>query len=105
MIKVYNGKISKQKRKKILNLSKGFNNSKLYKQVHQRYIKSLNNKYISRKLKKRYFRRFWILKINNFLKSIGLKYSLFISSLKKQKIALNRKILLNLILFDKFFLF
>lgn len=101
MIKISNGKINKNKRKKILKFSKGFNNSKLYKQIHQRYVKSLHNIFISRKLKKRYFRKFWILKINNFLKSIGVKYSLFISSLKKQKIALDRKILLNLLIFDK----
>lgn len=102
MIKIKNGKISRNKRKKILLFAKGFNNSKLYKQTYSRYIKSLKNKYISRRLKKRYFRRFWILKINNFLKSLGLKYSLFISSLKRQKIALDRKILFNLIIFDRF---
>jgi len=105
MIKISNGKITKIRRKKILKFAKGFNNSKLYKQIHQRYFKSLNNIFISRKLKKRYFRKMWILKINNFLKSMGLKYSLFISSLKKQKIALDRKILLNLIIFDKLNIF
>jgi len=81
-----------KRNKKILIKSKGFKKSNLYKLAKQKYIKKLLNQYKSRKLKKRKYRSRWIFLLNNFLKNLNLRYSLFISSLKKQKIALNRKI-------------
>jgi len=89
-----------KRRKKILRLSKGFRMSKLFKQSYQKQKKSLFNKFVSRKLKKRFFRCLWITKINSFLKRINLKYSIFIHSLKKQNIGLNRKMIYSLLLLD-----
>ncbi len=86
--------------KKILKRSSGFVNSNLYKEVKQKYIRSLVNQFLARKVKKRFFRRRWINFINSKLKITGNKYSLFISSLKKQKIILNRKILYLILIFD-----
>jgi len=89
-------------RKRILKLSKGLRYSNLFKQSYQKYKKSLFNKFVSRRLKKRFFRCLWITKINSFMKGLNLKYSLFIHSLKKQNIGLNRKILYSLLLLDVF---
>lgn len=86
--------------KKILKNSSGFVNSALYKESKQKYIRSLVNQFIARKIKKRFFRKRWIKTISSSLKVIGYKYSLFISSLKKQKIILNRKILYLLLIYD-----
>lgn len=86
--------------KKILKHSSGFVNSNLYKEAKQKYTKSLVNQFLARKMKKRFFRKRWIKFINSMLKTIGYKYSLFISSLKKQKIILNRKILYLILIFD-----
>ncbi len=90
----------KYKVRKILKSSSGFLNSNLYKEAKQKYIKSLSNQYIARKIKKRFFRKRWIKQISTALKAISCKYSLFISSLKKQKITLNRKILYLIFLYD-----
>ena len=78
----------------------GFLNSNLYRTANQKYIRSLTNQYIARKVKKRFFRKRWIKFINLILKEKGQRYSLFIFSLKKQKILLNRKILYLLIIYD-----
>lgn len=92
--------MGKKKIKTLLKNSKGFRKSNLYKLSKQKYIKALVNKYISRKLKKRFFRAKWIKFISAFLKKNTLHYSLFISSLKKQKISLNRKILFLILVND-----
>lgn len=89
-----------KKIKKTLKASSGFINSNLYKVANQKYIRSLTNQYIARKLKKRFFRRRWIKFINSTLKNRGQKYSLFIFSLKKQNIIINRKILYLLKIYD-----
>lgn len=78
----------------------GFLSSNLYRISNQKYIRSLTNQYVSRKVKKRFFRKRWIKFISSTLKENGQKYSLFIFSLKKQKIILNRKILYLLIIYD-----
>ncbi len=93
-------KIKKSKHKKLINKSKGFNKSNLFRLSNQKYIRKLTNQYISRKLKKRIFRTKWIKFINIQLKTINLKYSLFISSLKRQSILLNRKMLYFILLND-----
>lgn len=46
-----------------------------------------------RKLKKRDFRRLWILRIGEAVKNKGISYSVFINKLKNSKIKLDRKIL------------
>lgn len=56
--------------------------------------------FAGRKLRKRDFRRLWIQRINAALEPYGLKYSRFISLLKKAKIELDRKILADLALTD-----
>ena len=52
--------------------------------------------YISRKLKKRDFRKLWIARINAAARTNGTSYSRLVSGLKKAGIALDRKILADL---------
>jgi len=92
----------KNKHKKIFREVKNSNNSNIYKIAKQKFFKKLNNQFISRKLNKRNFRSKWIKFINNHLKFFGLKYNLFISSLKRQKILLNRRILYLILIKDLF---
>ena len=49
--------------------------------------------YIGRRLKKRDFRRLWILRVNAAARARGMMYSRFINGLKKAGIELNRKML------------
>jgi len=52
--------------------------------------------YMGRKLKKRYFRRLWIIRLNAALAKLGIKYNQFIHRLKGAKVAVDRKILAKL---------
>lgn len=100
MIRIKSNNNKRKRIKKILKNSKGYHKSNLYKISKQKFTKSLSNQFISRKLKKRVFRSKWIKFLNLFLKNINTRYSLFISSLKKQSIALNRKILYFILIKD-----
>lgn len=52
--------------------------------------------YIGRKQKKRNYRELWIQRLNAALRDEGMTYSVFMASLKKANIALDRKILSQL---------
>jgi len=93
-------KNKRKKYKKIFNLVKNQRGANLFKIAKQRFLKKLTYQFISRKLCKRYLRSRWISRINNQLKMWGTKYSLFISSLRRQRIILNRKILYFILLND-----
>jgi len=55
--------------------------------------KALQYQYRDRRLKKRHFRRLWIVRINAACRNNRTTYSRFINALKKKNIEINRKIL------------
>ena len=55
---------------------------------------------VGRKLKKRDFRKLWIIRINAACKMRGLRYSLFVNSCKKAGIEINRKMLSEIAIAD-----
>lgn len=95
MVRVKRGNVASKRRKKYLNLAKGYtgSNSKLSRFAGEQIIQSLYFAYVGRKLKKRNFRRLWICRINASLRMRKNTYSQFIGSLRKLNIFLNRKIL------------
>lgn len=103
MVRVKRGNVARKRRKKILNLAKGYkgSHSKLFRTANQQVMKALSYSYIGRKQKKRLFRRLWIMRINAAVRSHKMKYSLFISLLKINQIALNRKMLSQLSILDE----
>lgn len=56
--------------------------------------------YRSRKVRKRDFRRLWITRINAACRPLGQSYSKFTGALKRQDIALNRKMLSEIAISD-----
>lgn len=56
--------------------------------------------YISRRLKKRDFRRLWIVRINAAARQSGTTYSRLMSALKRAGIGLDRKILSEIAIHD-----
>ena len=102
MIRVKRGFVARKRRKKVLSLASGFygSRSKLFRTANQAVNKGLYNSYISRRLKKRNFRKLWIVRIGAAAKANGLKYSNFIYKLKSKKISLNRKILSQIAIID-----
>jgi len=86
---------TRKRRKKILKLAKGYwgSKSKHFKMANQAVMKSLTYAYIGRRLKKRDYRRLWIMRINAACKANGTNYSRFMHGLKLSGITLNRKML------------
>lgn len=97
-MRVKTTKIHHKKRKKILKLAKGFRGGRklLYRVAKSTVMHALQHSYNSRKLKKRDYRRLWIVRINAAVRDHGLNYSQFINLLKKSNIQLNRKSLADL---------
>ncbi len=103
MTRVKRGNVARKRRKKILKLAKGFrgSHSKLFRTAKQQVLKSLKYSYIGRKHKKRFYRRLWIVRINAAVRLYNINYNDFIYNLKKNNIALNRKMLSQLSILDK----
>lgn len=87
-----------EKRKKILALAKGYRGtkSKLYRSAKESVERALNFAYTGRKLKKRDFRKLWIVRINAACRLNDIKYSQFIHGLSLAEIELDRKVLADL---------
>lgn len=102
MSRIKRGIISRSKHKKLLKEVKGYRGtkSKLIRVAREAYLHAGQYAYHGRKLKKRDFRRSWILRISEAVKKENYSYNKFISALKHLKIDLNRKILSDLILKD-----
>lgn len=102
MVRVKRGNIAVKRRKKYLDLAKGYkgSNSKLSIFAGEQVTQSLYFSYIGRRLKKRNFRRIWIYRINAASRSRQNIYSRLIGSLRKTNIFLNRKILASLAFID-----
>ncbi|HYY42831.1 MAG TPA: 50S ribosomal protein L20 [Pyrinomonadaceae bacterium] len=87
-----------EKRKRILDLAKGYRGtkSKLYRSAKESVERGLNFAYTGRKLKKRDFRSLWIVRIGAAARLNGLNYSQFMHGLKTAGIELDRKVLADL---------
>ena len=102
MPRVKGGYVTRQRRKKVLKLAKGYFGSKhtLYKTAHEQVMRSLAYSYRDRKQRKRNFRKLWIARINAACKLNDFKYSLFINGLSQMNVQINRKMLADLAVND-----
>ncbi len=93
-----NAVASRRRRKKILNLAKGYwgARSKVYTIAKNTVEKGLQYAYRDRKVKKREFRGLWIQRINAGARQHGISYSQLIGKLAAKNIGLNRKVLADL---------
>lgn len=87
-----------ERRRKILALAKGYRGtkSKLYRSAKESVERALTFAYTGRKLKKRDFRRLWIVRINAACRLNDMKYSQFMHGLKLAGVTLDRKVLADL---------
>ena len=102
MVRVKRGNVARKRRKKILQLAKGYRgaHSRLFRVANQQVMKALRYSYVGRKQKKRIFRRIWITRINSASRVNGLSYSRVIYNFKKSNIELNRKMLAQIAVLD-----
>jgi large subunit ribosomal protein L20 len=111
MTRVKRGFVARKRRARVLKLAKGFrgSHSVLFRTAQQRTMRALSLSYSDRRQFKRAMRQLWIRRLNSFLRISGpfgkdseriVNYSGFIHSLKKSHIAMNRKVLSQLAVFD-----
>ena len=102
MARVKGGTVTRQRRKKVLKLAKGYYGSKhnLFKTANQQVMKSLQYAYRDRRQKKRDFRKLWITRINAAARMNGLSYSRLMHGLKLAGVDVNRKMLADLAVHD-----
>lgn len=89
---------SRARRKRVLELAKGFFGRKknVWTVAKNAVEKGLVYAYRDRKAKKRDFRALWIQRINAGARLHGMSYSELMGKLKKANINLNRKVLADL---------
>ncbi len=89
---------SHRRRKKFIKLAKGYWGARknVWRIAKHHIEKGLLHAYTGRKLKKRQFRRLWIVRINAAARLNGTTYSRLIHALKQKNITINRKILADM---------
>ena len=102
MPRATNGPASRRRRNSRLKLAKGFrgSRSKLFRQATEAVDRAQAMAYVHRKVKKRSFRRLWIVRINAACRMNGISYSRFIDGCNKAGITLNRKVLSEIAIHD-----
>ncbi|MBS0423152.1 MAG: 50S ribosomal protein L20 [Proteobacteria bacterium] len=103
MPRVKRGVTAHARHKKILDLAKGYRGRRknVYRIAKQAVMKAGQYAYRDRRQRKRQFRALWIARINAAAREYGLSYSVFMNGLKKASIAVDRKVLADLAVFDK----
>ena len=86
---------SHRRRKKFLKLAKGYwgERKNVWTVAKNHIEKGLLHAYRDRRLKKRSFRRLWIVRINAAARELGTTYSRLIHALKLKNINIDRKLL------------
>ena len=96
------GKTVLRKRARTRKLTKGFRLSRhnLYRQASVTLIRGRKYAYRDRRVRKRQFRRLWIIRINAACRARGLRYSQFIAGLINAQVILDRKSLSEIAIHD-----
>ncbi|MFK5705036.1 50S ribosomal protein L20 [Ligilactobacillus sp. LYQ139] len=102
MPRVKGGSVTRQRRKKMIKLAKGYRGAKhiLFKTAKEQVMKSYQYAYRDRKKTKSNFRKLWIARINAAARMNGISYSKLMHGLKLASIDINRKMLADLAVND-----
>src|SRR5579884_4434361 len=102
MVRARSGKTVLRGRKRMRRLTKGFRLSRhnLYRQAVVTLIRSRVYAFRDRRVRKREFRRLWIVRINAACRMRGTRYSEFMAGLQRAQVALDRKTLADIAIKD-----
>jgi large subunit ribosomal protein L20 len=102
MARARSGKTVLRSRKRLRRLTKGFVMSRhnLYRQAVVTLLRARAYAYRDRKVRKRDFRRLWIVRINAACRMRGFRYNQLIAGLLKANVELNRKSLSEIAIED-----
>jgi len=94
---------TRQRRKKILKAAKGYWGGKhrLYRSATEAVDRARKYAYRDRRVRKREFRRLWIIRINAAARMNDMSYSSLMNGLNKAGVDINRKILSDLAATDQ----
>ena len=98
MPRIKRGKLRTQKRRKVLEHTKGFKwrRKNVFKIAKDAMRHAMANAFVGRKQKKRNMRQLWQIKINAASRKNGVSYSKFMYGLKQKNIELDRKVLADI---------
>lgn len=90
--------IRSTRKKKLFARAKGFYGARknLIRSVQEAVRHALQYAYRDRRVRKREFRKLWIIRLNAAVREHGLSYSRFIHALKSAGVGLDRKVLAQL---------
>jgi large subunit ribosomal protein L20 len=102
MVRARSGVPLKRGRKRMRKLTKGFRQSRhnLYRQSAVALIRSRVYAFRDRRVRKREFRRLWIIRVNAACRMRGLRYSQLIHGLQRAQVILDRKTLADIAVAD-----
>src|SRR5436190_16133299 len=102
MVRARSGVPVSRGRKRLRKLTKGFRLSRhnLYRQAIVTLIRSRVFAFRDRRVRKREFRRLWIVRINAASRARGLRYSQLVAGLQRALVELDRKTLADLAVND-----
>ena len=103
MPRVKRGVTAHRRHKKIMKQAKGYYGarSRVFRVAKQAVTKAGQYAYRDRRQRKRQFRALWITRINAQSRANGMTYSRLINGLKRADIALDRRVLADLAVYDK----
>ena len=98
MTRIKRGVAKRARRKKIIKRAKGYISHRKtnFRAAMEAVMHAGKHAIRGRKEKKRNFRRLWNIRINAGARELGLSYSKLLGELKKQNVAINRKMLAEL---------
>lgn len=102
MVRAGSGRVTQARKKRMRKLTKGFRLSRhnLFRQAHTTLIRARAFAFRDRRVKKREFRKLWIIRINAACRMRGMRYSEFIAGLQRAMIMLDRKSLSEIAIHD-----
>jgi len=101
-MRVKKGVKARRRRNRVLKLAKGYRGRRknCYRRANEAVERALDYATRDRAQRKRDFRSLWIVRINAAARGTGLSYSRLIAGLKKNQVALDRKVLAELAVVD-----
>src|SRR5437588_9988756 len=102
MVRARSGKTVTRGRKRTLKLTKGFRLSRhnLYRQSMVTLIRARRYAFRDRRVRKREFRKLWIMRVNAACRMRGIRYSVFINGMQRAQVILDRKTLAGIAVHD-----
>ncbi len=102
MVRARSGKTVMRRRKRLRKLTKGFRLSRhnLVRQSRVTLIRAGVYAFRDRRVRKRMFRRLWIVRLNAACRARGLRYGQFINAMQLANVELDRKTMSEIAIHD-----